>query len=240
MADPVLTHPFFRALSLPSVCVVNKPIFKKMFRENSVLDAADKKARSGKLESFKNNPQQFLKEALIMLRVAMQKCLVDGIKYHKIGDHMVYTQELFENEELIGYLDKNMQEAKKSVYDHVVYDSESVEAQIASDFEKDERIKVYAKLPSWFKIDTPLGSYNPDWAVLFEEDGQERLYLVVETKETPHEDLLRPEAKYKISCGKEHFKALKTGIQYHVTNSLDHLIAQCESNTEGQQSTNKL
>ena len=141
---------------------------------------------------------------------------------------MVYTQELFENEELIGYLDKNMQEAKKSVYDHVVYDSESVEAQIASDFEKDERIKVYAKLPSWFKIDTPLGSYNPDWAVLFEEDGQERLYLVVETKESDNLDSLRPEAKYKITCGKEHFKALETGADYKVTNSFKRLLEKLE------------
>ncbi|MBO6042969.1 MAG: DEAD/DEAH box helicase family protein [Acetobacter sp.] len=184
--------------------------------------------RSGKLESFKNNPQQFLKEALIMSRVAMQKCLVDGIKYHKIGDHMVYTQELFENEELIGYFDKNMQEAKKSVYDHVVYDSESVEAQIASDFEKDERIKVYAKLPHWFKIDTPLGSYNPDWAVLFEEDGQERLYLVVETKESDNLDSLRLEARNKITCGEKHFEALETGADYKVTNSFKRLLEKLE------------
>ncbi|MBO5996137.1 MAG: hypothetical protein J6P77_02730, partial [Acetobacter sp.] len=85
------------------------------------------------------------------------------------------------------------------------------------------------KLPSWFKIDTPLGSYNPDWAVLFEEDGQERLYLVVETKETPHEDLLRPEAKYKISCGEKHFEALETGADYKVTNSFKRLLEKLEN-----------
>ena len=122
-----------------------------------------------------------------------------------------------------------MQVAKKSVYDHVVYDSESVEAELAKEFEKDERVKVYAKLPSWFKIDTPLGTYNPDWAVLFEEDGQERLYLVVETKESDNLDSLRPEAKNKITCGRKHFNALETGADYEVTHSFKRLLERLEN-----------
>ena len=82
-----------------------------------------------------------------------------------------------------GYLGKNMLKSDKSVYDHVVYDSD-VEHDFADSFEKSEEVKVYAKLPDWFKIDTPLGTYNPDWAVLVEQDGNESLYFVVETKGT--------------------------------------------------------
>ena len=76
---------------------------------------------------------------------------------------------------------KNMVESQKSVFDHVVYDS-NVELKFASSFERSDDIKLYAKLPDWFKIDTPLGTYNPDWAVLVEGDGKEKLYFVVETK----------------------------------------------------------
>ena len=85
-----------------------------------------------------------------------------------------YAQELFEDEVLNGYLNKNMLETQKSVYDHVVYDSD-IEETFAREFEKSNDIKLYAKLPDWFKIDTPLGSYNPDWAVLVEQDGKEKL-----------------------------------------------------------------
>jgi Restriction endonuclease len=156
----------------------------------------------------------------------MQGFIVDGIKYQKIGDQAFYAQELFESEELIGYLNKNMLEAEKSVYDHVIYDSETVEAELAQAFEKNEQVKVYAKLPSWFKVDTPLGSYNPDWAVLFDIDGQERLYFVVESKETHIEELLRKEAQGKIKCGRAHFEALGADTNYVVASNMDTLMDQ--------------
>jgi type III restriction enzyme len=125
------------------------------------------------------------------------------------------AQELFEENELYGYLSKNMLESEKSVYDHVVYDSD-VEEEFARSFELNQEVKVYAKPPGWFKIDTPLGSYNPDWAVLVEVDGQQRLYFVVESKSTLLTDALRPAEQAKIDCGREHFKALGTEVQFHV------------------------
>lgn len=182
--------------------------------------------RSERLDDFKNNPQKFLDQAKSLIRSTMQGFIVDGIKYQKIGDQAFYAQELFESEELIGYLNKNMLEAEKSVYDHVIYDSETVEAELAQAFEKNEQVKVYAKLPSWFKVDTPLGSYNPDWAVLFDIDGLERLYFVVESKETHIEELLRKEAQGKIKCGRAHFEALGADTNYVVASNMDTLMDQ--------------
>ncbi len=101
--------------------------------------------------------------------------------------------------------------AKKSVYEQVVYDSSGVERSFAEELEKNEAVKVYAKLPGWFKVPTPLGTYNPDWAVLIEKDGTERLYFVVETKSSLFTDDLRDREGAKIECGKAHFKALSVG-----------------------------
>jgi type III restriction enzyme len=114
---------------------------------------------------------------------------------------------LFENEELVGYLKSNMVESTKSPFEYVVHDS-AIESNLAKEFERNENIKVYAKLPGWFKIETPLGSYNPDWAILFEKDSEEKLYFVVESKGTLGVDFLRPSEKGKIDCGMKHFEEL--------------------------------
>jgi type III restriction enzyme len=120
-----------------------------------------------------------------------------------------YRQERFESEELTGYL-KNAVAAKKAVYDHVVCDSD-IEREFAADCEKNADVKVYAKLPAWFKVPTPLGDYEPDWAVLVEKGGKERLYFVAETKGTLSAIGLRPTEQAKIDCGKAHFAALAEG-----------------------------
>ena len=150
----------------------------------------------------------------------MRLFIVDGIKYHKIGDDQFYAQELFQQNELFGYLKDNMVKAEKSVFDYVVYDSD-IELEFASAFERNEDIKLYAKLPGWFKIDTPLGGYNPDWAVLIEKDGKEKLYFVVETKSTLFSVERRPEENAKIKCGYAHFEALGDEVNFTVSNSMD-------------------
>jgi len=121
--------------------------------------------RSERLQDFKNNPQKYIEQVATIIKDQMRLCIVDGIKYEKIGDEFYYAQELFKDNELFGYLSKNMLESKKSVYDHVVYDSD-IEEGFAQKLELNDEIKVYAKLPAWFTINTPLGTYNPDWAVL--------------------------------------------------------------------------
>ncbi len=176
--------------------------------------------KSDRLEDFKANPQKYIDEVSQIIRRTMRQFIVDGIKYQKIGETYFYAQELFESEELYGYLSKNMIESAKSIYDHVVYDSD-IESSFAKEFEKSDDVKLYAKLPGWFKVETPLGSYNPDWAVVIEKDGEERLYFVVESKGSLFTDALRPTEKAKIDCGKEHFKALKTDVRFAVANSYE-------------------
>ena len=115
----------------------------------------------------------------------------------------------------------------KSVFEQVVYDS-GTEAQFASDLERNEAIKLYAKLPGWFRVSTPLGNYNPDWAVLVEKDGAERLYLVVETKSSLFTEDLRDKESAKIECGKAHFKALRVGeapAVYKVARSVEEIVS---------------
>ncbi len=176
--------------------------------------------RSNRLQDFKNNPQKYIEQVSAIIRDQMRLFIVGGIKYEKIGDQNYYAQELFEENELYGYLSKNMLESKKSVFDHVVYDSD-VEEDFARKFELSDDIKVYAKLPGWFKVDTPLGSYNPDWAVLVELDGRDRLYFVVESKGGLFTDALRPTEQGKIDCGREHFKALGTDVEFAVDSNYD-------------------
>ncbi|MDP2505971.1 DEAD/DEAH box helicase family protein [Oceanobacter sp. 3_MG-2023] len=175
---------------------------------------------SGRLELFKNNPQKFIEQVSNIIQHQMRLFVVDGIQYQKIGEDQFYAQELFSDNELFGYLKKNMVKSNKSVFDHVVYDSD-IELEFASAFERSDDIRLYAKLPGWFKIDTPLGTYNPDWAVLIEVEGKEKLYFVVETKGTLFADELRPTEKAKIDCGKAHFRALGKDVEFAVTNSMD-------------------
>lgn len=182
---------------------------------------------SGKLDEFKRNPQQFIELTAEVINRCKRQALVDGIKYQKVGDDAFYAQELFNNDELTGYLKNMLMDTKKSVYEHVVYDS-NTERDFADALEKNEAVVLYAKLPSWFKIPTPLGTYNPDWALLLEQDGTQRLYFVVETKSSLFTDDLRDKESAKIECGKAHFKALETGenpARYLVATSFQDVLS---------------
>lgn len=183
---------------------------------------------SKRLNDFKQNPQQFIALASEVINRCKRRFLVDGIKYQRIGDDVYYAQELFENEELTGYL-RNMIPSQKSVYEQVIYDSDTIECPFAEQLENNNAVKVYAKLPGWFKVPTPLGSYNPDWAILIEENGTDKIYFVVETKGSLFLDDLRDNEKAKITCGREHFKAIRvldSPAQYIVVNSVDNLLNQ--------------
>ncbi len=175
---------------------------------------------SERLVDFKRNPQKYIEYVADAIIKTKRRFIVDGIKYQKIGEDEFYAQELFEDEELFGYLSKNMLEAKKAPYEYVVYDS-NVEKPFAEKLEINSAVKVYTKLPGWFKIPTPLGSYNPDWAVLVEDDNRTRLFFVVETKGDVFLDALRPDEKAKIECGEKHFESLDSGIEFCVANSFE-------------------
>jgi type III restriction enzyme len=181
---------------------------------------------SGRLNDFKRNPQAFIELSAEAINRCKRLAVVDGIKYQRLGDEHYYAQELFEQEELTGYLKNMLIDTKKSVYEHVVYDSDT-ERNFGEDLERNDAIKVYAKLPGWFTVPTPLGSYNPDWAVLVEKDGADRLYFVVETKSSLFVDDLRGTERAKIDCGRAHFDALKVGespARYEVCKTVEELL----------------
>jgi len=174
--------------------------------------------RSKTIPLFKKNPQKYMEHVSQIISAKMRLMIVDGIKYTKIGEDQYYAQELFENQELTGYLSKNMIESKKSVYEYVVYDS-GIEETFATSFENNKSVKLYAKLPNWFRIATPLGTYNPDWAVLIERDGMNKLYFVLETKGDIMFNALRPSESAKIECGIKHFKALGNDVIFEKADS---------------------
>ena len=167
---------------------------------------------SNTLEEFKKNPQDYITEVLKIIKREMNHMLIDGIKYTEIDDY--YDQELFEEEELWGYLNKNIFESNHSVYDYVVFDSD-YEEEFARDLEADPDVILYTKLPGWFKINTPIGGYNPDWAILLRDDKEgKKLYFVVETKRNADPNAIRPTEKDKIRCGKKHFNALNQSVEF--------------------------
>jgi type III restriction enzyme len=184
---------------------------------------------SERLDDFKRNPQQFIEIAAEVIKRSKRMALVDGIKYQRIGEAEYYSQELFATEELSGYL-KSMVDANKCVHEQVIYQSDT-ERSFAEQLEKNEAIKVYAKLPGWFRIPTPLGPYNPDWAVLVDKDGTERLYFVVETKSSLFTDDLRDKESAKIKCGEAHFAALAAhntpAAQFLKATKLDDVLSKC-------------
>ncbi|HEA1212032.1 TPA: restriction endonuclease subunit R, partial [Escherichia coli] len=160
---------------------------------------------SGRLADFAKNPQQFISEAIGRINYCKRLSIVDGIKYYPLKGE-VYAQSLFMDKELTGYARNLFETSSKSVYEYVPKDSE-VEGRFAQELEEQDEVKLYVKLPGWFKIPTPLGTYNPDWALVIEDNGEEHIYFVVETK-SKHIGLGNEEDA-KITCGNAHFISLK-------------------------------
>ncbi|MDP4014918.1 MAG: DEAD/DEAH box helicase family protein [Candidatus Nanopelagicales bacterium] len=161
---------------------------------------------SGRLSDFRLNPQEFISVAADAINRCKRLVLVDGIKYERLGADEYYHQTLFRTEELRGYV-KGLIPATKAVYEQLVLDS-GIERRSAAELETVSAVKVYAKLPGWFKVPTPLGPYNPDWAVLILNDEGERVYFVVETKGSMDVLDLRTTERGKIGSAKAHFDEL--------------------------------
>jgi type III restriction enzyme len=161
---------------------------------------------SGRLGEFFLSPQRFMDAIVSIIRYELHRLLIDGIKYERIpgtGPESEWEMLLFTDEELINYL--TAQQVKHSIYEYVVYDSE-IEREFAVQLDQREDIKLFVKLPAWFQIDTPLGTYNPDWAIVKHEDTT--IYLVRETKGTRDFLKLRTSEADKVRCGEKHFQAL--------------------------------
>ena len=170
---------------------------------------------SGRLDEVQHNPQQFMEQAQQAIAAEVRGLMIDGIKYEKINGQE-YEMLLFEQREIFGG-DLNKVLVENSIYEEVFVDSE-VERAFAEAMSTRTDIKMFIKLPGWFMIDTPLGTYNPDWAIVKEEDS--KVYLVRETKSTQDQLKLRGSEWEKIQCGKAHFTSL--GVDFaHVVSAAD-------------------
>lgn len=173
--------------------------------------------KSERLDEVFVNPQKFLDQVASIIKYVLHGLLIDGIKYEKLpaGEaDSEWEMRLFKDKELIDYL--NALQVKKSIYNYVVFDSE-VEREFAKKLDEREDIKLFVKLPNWFKVETPIGSYNPDWAII--KDNGQAFYLVRETKGTKDFLKLRTSEADKIRCGVQHFKELGVDFDVVVTAS---------------------
>lgn len=169
--------------------------------------------QSGRLKDFLNNPQSFLEKATEIIRNNRHALAIEGISYIKLDGQEYFAQQIFDTEELIANLDRNAVKVEHSVYDYIVYDSSTIERPFAVALDNDPDVKMFFKIPDNFKIDTPIGNYNPDWAVFLNKNGEEKLYFVIETKGSLNPYERKGKENLKIHCGKQHFKALDNGIE---------------------------
>lgn len=167
--------------------------------------------KSGRLAEFPANPQAFMDACVKQIRDILHRLVIEGIQYEKL-DAVSYEMSRFrEDEHKLEFAKDRVVPTDKSVYDYILYDS-GVERKFAEDLEALRDIKYFIKLPAWFKVPTPIGNYNPDWAIL-KQNGQ-IVYMIRETKSTKDKLKLRLPETDKIACGQQHFLAI--GVDYAV------------------------
>ncbi|MBL4832224.1 MAG: DEAD/DEAH box helicase family protein [Aliivibrio sp.] len=181
--------------------------------------------QSGRLSDFKKNPQLFMSLVARDISRALHDLMLEGIQYEKVEGQSYEMSRIEQDAEggICRYLSNlyEVQNQDKSLFDYIEYDS-AVEQQFAKDLDNNEHVKLFVKLPKWFKIDTPIGPYNPDWAFVTERD--EKLYFVRETKGTLDKEERRKKENQKIVCGERHFKALGTEVSFDVVTKLSEVV----------------
>lgn len=200
---------FFENIYIPDILsILDKELEYKITRKA----LAEMILKSERLKELMINPQEFIKQLIIIIKNELNKLIVDGIKYEKI-ENDYFEMRKFEIDEVKEYFIDKVINCKHNIYDIVEYDSE-IERRFAESLDRMPEVRLFIKLPPWFKIQTPLGSYNPDWAIVKHND--QTLYLVKETKGTLDYYKLRNSEDQKIYCGKAHFNALNKDIDFGV------------------------
>jgi type III restriction enzyme len=175
--------------------------------------------KSSRLPEFKVNPQAFMAAVAKAIARALHDLMLQGIQYEKVaGQHWEMSRiEQDAEEGIVRYLNNlyEVQNREKALFDAIEYESE-VEKQFAMDLDNNEDVRLFVKLPSWFKIDTPIGPYNPDWA--FVTEREKKLYFVRETKSTLESEERRTKENQKIACGRKHFDTI--GVDFDIVTSL--------------------
>ena len=173
-------------------------------------------------DQFKDNPEEFIVKAAALINDEKATAIIEHITYDVLDEQ--YGIDIFTDPTIKGKLGVNAMKAKKHLYDHVVYDS-SNERDFAADLDTNTDVAVYVKLPHGFYISTPVGHYNPDWAIAFYEGAVKHIYFVAETKGSMNSMQLRLIEESKIHCAREHFKAISNGnVVYDVVDSYKSLL----------------
>ena len=173
-------------------------------------------------EQFKINPEEFIIKAATIINDEKATAIIEHITYDVMDDK--YGIDVFTDPTIKGRLGVNAMKAKKHLYDHIVYDSSNEQA-FATELDTNTNVAVYVKLPDGFYISTPVGHYNPDWAIAFYEGTVKHIYFVAETKGSMNSMQLRLIEESKIHCAREHFKAISNGeVVYDVVDSYKTLL----------------
>ena len=173
-------------------------------------------------DQFKYNPEEFIIKAAGLINDEKATAIIEHITYSVMDDH--YGTDVFTEPTIRGKLGANAMKAKKHLYDHIVYDSTN-ERDFATDLDTNNNVAVYVKLPDGFYISTPVGHYNPDWAIAFYEGSVKHIYFVAETKGSMSSMQLRLIEESKIHCAREHFKAIsRDNVVYDVVDSYTSLL----------------
>lgn len=173
-------------------------------------------------DQFKDNPEEFISKAASLINDEKATAIIQHITYNVLDEH--YGTDVFTDPTIKGKLGVNAMKAKKHLYDHIVYDSTN-ERDFAEELDTSSDVAVYVKLPDGFYISTPVGHYNPDWAIAFYEGNIKHIYFVAETKGSMNSMQLRQIEASKIHCAKEHFKAISNGnVVYDVVDSYKSLL----------------
>ena len=174
-----------------------------------------------KFDIFKYQPEEFIRKTSTLINEEKATTVIDGITYHKTNEK--YTNDIFTINNICAELGENAIDVKKNIYDYLVTDSKN-EEKFARKLESGE-VTVYAKLPNGFKIPTPVGNYNPDWAIVFDNKSFKYVYFIAETKGNLSTLQLRDIEKAKIECAKKHFALLSThDVKYEAVTSYQELI----------------
>ena len=173
-------------------------------------------------EQFKFNPEEFIIKTAALINDEKATAIVQHITYNVLDEH--YDTSIFTDPTIKGTLNVNAMKATKHLYDHIVYDSGN-EQKFASELDTNTNVAVYVKLPNGFYISTPVGHYNPDWAIAFYEGSVKHIYFVAETKGSMESMQLRLIEESKIHCARAHFKAISNGeVVYDVVDSYQSLL----------------
>lgn len=171
---------------------------------------------------FKDNPEEFIIKAAALINDEKATAIIQHITYDLLDES--YDTDIFTEPTIKGKLGVNAMRAQHHLYDHIVYDSTN-ERDFASHLDADTNVAVYVKLPDSFYISTPVGHYNPDWAIAFYEGTVKHIYFVAETKGSMSSMQLRKIEESKIHCAREHFKAISNGnVVYDVVSSYQELL----------------